>query len=290
MVQLDGLEFMTKLNKLALMAGIVGVLGVTSAHATGYNNDLIIGFSDGVGNDLLYDLGAPSAITNGASWNLSALVSTFTLNTVNWGVVGNSSQTLQNRLIYTTFGSAPGPVNSGIGSQLNTDLTSMYQPFPAAGAGQHLSTDPTGPNSWNQQTINPTLSAQYANEFENPNVTGLTSIKLWKVQANSTPGVLLGSFSLAANGVVTFATNSVVSGPPAPQITSITRAGNVSTISFTTTNGSFTYKLYYTNATGLKVATSLWATSATTVTGDGLVKSIPDTTTDTNRFYRVSAQ
>ncbi|HEX4265939.1 MAG TPA: hypothetical protein VH597_16515 [Verrucomicrobiae bacterium] len=279
---------MTKINKLALLAGVVGF--VTSAHAAGYTGDLLIGFSDGVGNDVIYDLGAPTVITDGANWNLASVTSTFMLTTVNWGVVGNTLVNGANRLCYTTFNITPLPLGAGAASQINTDDKALYTTFTTAGAGQHITIAPTEDNSWNRQTINPTLDVQYANEWENPNIVGTTSFKFWRVQADTSAPILLGTFNLAANGVLTFHTNSVVTTPPPPQITSITRAGNLSTISFTTTNGSFTYKLSYTNATGLKAATSLWATSPTTVSGNGSVQSIPDTTTDTNRFYRVSVQ
>ena len=86
----------------------------------------------------------------------------------------------------------------------------MYQNFPAAGAGQHLAIAPTDDNSWNHQTINPTLTSQYVNAWKNPNTVGTTSFNFWKVQANSSAPVLLGTFNLAANGVLTFHTNSVV--------------------------------------------------------------------------------
>jgi hypothetical protein len=185
---------------------------------------------------------------------------------------------------------APTTAGNGRGFGVDSADEAMFRTLPAAGAGQHATIAPTEDNSWNRQTINPTLTSQYLNAWENPNTVGTTSFNFWKVQANSTAPVQLGTFSLAANGVLTFHINSVVTTPPPPQITSITRVGNTSTISFTTTNGSFTYKLNYTNATGLKAAISLWATSPTTVTGTGSTQSIPDTTTDTNRFYRVSVQ
>jgi hypothetical protein len=279
---------MTKLNKLVLLAGVVGM--VTSTRAATYNSDVFIGFSDGVGNDVLYDLGAPAAITDGANWNLASVTSTFNLSTVNWGVVGNNLTTGTNRLLYTTFNVAPATAGNGRGTAVNTADGGMYRNFPTAGAGQHFTIAPTDDNSWNRQTINPTLTSQYLNAWENPNTVGTTSFNFWQVQCNSSAPALLGTFSFAATGVLTFHTNSVVSAPPPPQIVSITRVGNTSTVSFTTTNGSFSYKLVYTNSTGLTAATSLWATSPITVTGNGSVNSIPDTTTDTNRFYRVSVQ
>ena len=277
---------MIKIKNLAVLAGLTGILGATSAHAAAYNGDLFIGFSDGVGNDQLYDLGAPSVMTNGASWNLATLVSTYTLSTVNWGVIGNSSSAGSARLLYTTSDATPATVNAGRGTSINSATLSTYNNFPAAGSGQHFAIVPTDDNSWNRQTLNPTLGTQYFNAWENPNTTGITSFKLWRVKADSSAPVLLGALSLAANGVLTFATNSVASAPPVPQIVAIQRVGSTSTVYFTTTN-SFTYSLYYTNSSGLKAPINTWPVVVTTVTGNGLTNSIPDVTSETNRFYRV---
>lgn len=101
----------------------------------------------------------------------------------------------------------------------------------------------------------------------------------------------VGYFTFNPDGTLTFTRASgTVPPPPAPQITQITRAGNTSTISFTTVGGSYTYSLHYTNAAGLAAPVSSWPVAANTVTGDGAVKSLSDTTTDAGRLYRVSAQ
>ncbi len=87
---------------------------------------------------------------------------------------------------------------------------------------------------------------------------------------------------------MTYKTNSVVVIPPAPKIVSIVRTGGISTISFTTTNGTFTYTLYYTNSAGLTAPLTNWAASTTTLVGNGNTNSLSDTTAaTTNRFYRI---
>jgi hypothetical protein len=99
----------------------------------------------------------------------------------------------------------------------------------------------------------------------------------------------VGYFTLNPNGTMTFTrASTTVAQPPAPQIVSITRVGNTSTVFFTTTNGTFTYTLYYTNSAGL--TSSNWPASPTTLVGNGSTNSLTDTTTDVSRFYRVSAQ
>ena len=101
----------------------------------------------------------------------------------------------------------------------------------------------------------------------------------------------VGYFTLNPGGTMTFtrATSAVVQPPPPPQIVAITRIGNLSTVYFTTTNGSYTYGLNYTSSSGLPTAAASWSTSPNTVTGNGLTNSLTDTTTDPNRFYRVTA-
>ena len=101
----------------------------------------------------------------------------------------------------------------------------------------------------------------------------------------------VGYFTLNPAGTMTFtrASTAVVLPPPPPQIVAITRAGNISTVYFTTTNGSYTYGLNYTASSGLPTPAATWTVSPTTVTGNGLTNSLTDTTTDPNRFYRVTA-
>jgi hypothetical protein len=97
----------------------------------------------------------------------------------------------------------------------------------------------------------------------------------------------VGYFTLNPNGTMTFTRASTVAQPPAPQIVSMARSGNTSTVFFTTTNGTFTYSLYYTNSTGLTASATNWPVSSTTLIGNGLTNSLSDTTTATNRFYRI---
>jgi hypothetical protein len=101
----------------------------------------------------------------------------------------------------------------------------------------------------------------------------------------------VGYFTLNPAGTMTFTRNSgvvVQNPPPPPQIVAITRVGNLSTVYFTTTNGTYTYGLSYTNSTGLLAPAANWPASLNTVTGNGAMNSLTDTTTDGSRFYRVT--
>jgi len=102
---------------------------------------------------------------------------------------------------------------------------------------------------------------------------------------------LVGSFQLTPDGKMTFTRASTVAppSPPPPTVLSLSRTANITTISFATTNGA-TYTLYYTNAAGLGQSVTTWPAASTTITGDGSIKSFADTTTDPDRFYRVSGK
>jgi len=280
------------MKMLSLALTVATGLVVASTQAATYNGNLIIGFSDGFGDDLVYDLGPYSSITNGQTWNLNALLSAYTLSTVNWGVVGNSTTAANggigtSRKIWTTRIETPSTVTgNSFGANINTADASIYQSFGSAGTGQNVYISPLDDNSWNRQTINPTLTGQYQNVYGNPNATGTSTISFWQAIANNSTPVIVGSFSLATNGVVTFTPPS--STPPAPTL-SITRNGNVSSISFLSAN-SATYTLLFTNSIGLTTSAANWPVLGGTIAGDGTIKTFTDTTSDANRSYRVKAQ
>lgn len=107
----------------------------------------------------------------------------------------------------------------------------------------------------------------------------------------------LGYFTLNTDGTMTFTRQANTSGgggnnpPPQPvlALTSRLQSGQItSTISFNTTNGA-TYKLYFTNAAGLKTPMTNWPSLTTTITGDGAMHSFTNTSTDAVRFYSIGA-
>lgn len=195
---------MNKLYKAALLAAL-GLAGITTAQAATYNGDLLIGFTSGTGNDLVYDLGARSSLVDGQTWNLTSLLTGYNLNTINWGVIGDKNVSGV-RLVWSTTG---GPTaNSIIGNTawgtLDNITGSMYFDFSTAGAGNSITPDSTTQNSWNQQTIAGSLTTQYHNAYENPNVTGLSSASLFEVINNGSTPTQIGTFTLDNLGVVTF--------------------------------------------------------------------------------------
>jgi len=259
-----------------------------------YNGDLILGFTATTGNDIEFDLGPASSLVSGDSWNLSSILGSFNLATVNWGVVGttNISGTRLSCLTYndTLYGNNL-PTLGGVGAWTNikTANTAIYNnAFTSAGVHNAATIAASSSASWNSETANPTLGNQYQNENVNPNFTGEGTVDFWVQNEATETNSVLGTFSLSASGVVTYKTNSVVVVPPAPNIVSIVRTNGISTISFTTANGAFTYTLYYTNSAGLTAPLTSWAASTTTLVGNGNTNSLTDTTAaTTNRFYRI---
>lgn len=102
----------------------------------------------------------------------------------------------------------------------------------------------------------------------------------------------VGYFTLSYAGTLTFTRGSsgtVTNPPPTAPTLTVARTGTTTQISFTADKGA-TYKLYYTGTAGLTQPLTSWATAPTTITGDGSTQTFSDTTTDSVRFYRVSAQ
>lgn len=280
-------------NKLyqAALLSLMGLASAATAQAqTAYNGDLMVGFTQGSGNDFIYDLGAGSSLTNGETWNLAASLSTagMTVDAASWGVIGSIKIGSTGYAWSTVPVGNPTPallVSTPGWAGLYQPTKSIYQNFSTAGAGQSLLISYANENSWNTQTINPVNSEDYVNAYGNPNVSGATAASLYETVANNSAPVLIGSFTLNESGVLTY---NVTPSVATPQIVGISRQGNVSTVSFTTANGP-TYTLYYTNASGLTAPVATWPSVTTTVAGNGLTNSIPDTTTDAIRFYRVGA-
>jgi hypothetical protein len=262
---------------------------------TPYNGDLIVGFTTGSGNDLVYDLGRPSSLTNGQIWNLNSLISQYDLASVKWGVVGNTlnpgGRSTDNK-IYSTLATnalVPGSISSSTYAAAQTAVAAIYSGFPSPGAGSYLSVaaNAISQNSWYEQTVSPSLTSQYRNAYGNPNVAGTTSAALWLIDDQGAPSTVLGTFSLGASGVVTYHQSSVSAPPLVPQL-SITRNGGLSSILFLSTNGA-TYTLFFTNHSGLGTSVTNWPSMPGTIKGDGSMKSFTDTTTDADRVYRVGA-
>jgi hypothetical protein len=194
---------MRKQIKLAALAAAAGMVAA-SAQAANYNSDLIVGFTSGSGSDFVYDLGAESSLTAGETWNLSSFLGSFTLSSVQWGVIGDKLN-IGTAWATTTGLFTPGTIgNLQTLSPIDSATATIYGNLPAAGAGQNASVDHTFDASWNVETINPDLDSDYVNQFVNPNVTGEVSDYFYSVKDNGSDPTLVGNFSLDGSGTLTF--------------------------------------------------------------------------------------
>jgi len=89
----------------------------------------------------------------------------------------------------------------------------------------------------------------------------------------------IGTFTITAGGGLTF-----TAGPPPPGITSVSRSGNTSTVSFNTVL-SGNYSLIYTNTFG--GSSTNWPVVGSSLVGDGNNNSLTHFSPDSNGFYRV---
>jgi len=99
------------------------------------------------------------------------------------------------------------------------------------------------------------------------------------------PGTYLGYFTFNTNGVMTYTAGPSPLAPPI--ITSVTRSGTDTTVSFTT-QSAVQYSLSFTNSTGLSSPVATWPNTGN-VTGNGSIKSLTHTASDANLFYKVKA-
>lgn len=109
----------------------------------------------------------------------------------------------------------------------------------------------------------------------------------YQLSPNSVPvnGTYVGYFELNTNGVLSY----VAYPSTTPVLKSISRSGNSTLINYTA--GVYgTYTLRETNSAGLTAAFLTWPAVTTLTSGDTAVHSATDTTTDTNRFYVITAQ
>ena len=291
----------------ALIAAI-GLAGANTLLADS-GGHLLLGITQSghntTGNDLYYDLGPAASLTNGMTWDLSALLTAqdYTLSQIQWGVLGDSRNgdtqfknphtgltwysdgvTPQNLSGYAAFNSLQNWVDS-----VEQTVTGAANMVSTNGQNRAVYYSGTSTPSWYELSITPG-SWYEATGRADVNVTGTgSSEKVWLIVNDDSAPTQIGTITLNSSGVFTFST--IPNTPPAPRIVAITRTNNTSWIYFTTTN-SYTYKLHYTNAAGLGTAVSNWPAATMTVTGSGgaATNHITDTTSDPIRFYSVGVQ
>jgi hypothetical protein len=211
---------MKNLYKAALLAALgLGTIASAQAQFTysgtpqsgggaTYNSDLILGFTSTSGTDTEFDLGTETSLVNGETWNLSSILTSYNLSTVDWGVVGTVTSGHLSYLTYddAVYGDNLQTITTGIWTGINTANKTIYNnAFSSAGADNAATVLASSPGSWNSETVNPTLGTQYQNvNAANPNSTGEDTVDFWVQNAATGTDSEIGTFSLASDGVVTF--------------------------------------------------------------------------------------
>ena len=211
-----------------MQAAAALALATSAAQAQYSSGDLVVGFTSGSGNDLVYDLGKYSTLTDGQSWNLnSALTSSpgsyTSLGNLNFGVVGALSLGLSGsaKTVYSTVPTAQGaPVsipNTTTFNGIRTSVDTIGQFITSGPAGIDAASDPA---SWNGETIvggSGTFYNNYGSATQNdPNSTtpatftfGAVVEDLYGAKADNTPATLLGTFTFDSSGTLTFNATAV---------------------------------------------------------------------------------
>jgi hypothetical protein len=279
------------LSTLALLA----LLATPLARAWNYNDgDLLLVFRASGHNDIEFDLGAVTNLlgnTNGytttiTGWDTSLVTTEFgtDLTGVSVALLAVSSPTDANP---TAWLSSAEPNTSAYRGNLGDWTANLHSIIGAVGE-RPLVPVPITPTEANAYSINPGAKQAYdyvvsgGNDSFIPQLGGHAPftveqavpglLDFWAIQPTNTtqaPDTLIGTFTITANGALTF-----VAGPRPSNITAVTRSGNVSTVQFTTTVGN-TYSLAYTNVLGGLVAT--WPVDATTLIGDGNINTLNHT-------------
>jgi hypothetical protein len=273
------------------------LLGFTIPSSTG---DLIIDLGlpskVGVGGTNVVDLNANGSVGLSASALKTQLNSLYgSMNTLSWGVVGSHFSNTHNAAIYFTVlhDAAPHSKPGSFGGP-NAAISTAGD---AIVSGNQAVVDPTQQTgqSWSEAIAPGPKVYSFTTTFgASPNLTtpatfasGTNHIiaDLYYTAVNLTNVVLEGSLTLGSDGSFTFTPASKTTPPPAP-MASISHGGDTITVSFSTVNGAV-YSLHFTNNAGLLQPVSNWAVSGNTITGNGQTASFTDTTSATDRVYRV---
>jgi hypothetical protein len=212
-------ENMKNTIKATLVA--LAVVGVTSGARAAYSGDLLVGFTTTTGNDLVYDLGLFTSLTDGETWNMTAPIASTSnsgllSSSVQWGVIGTKNTGGVRSSWATKVGSAPPAIpNTTTFNNIDLDTTSMAGSLgvtTTSSPGTFASEDSSSatPNSWNQQTISSPSAGSYHKVNVNPNTTGSSTVSFYQTISGGTASSLVGTFNFdTSSGILTFDAVSV---------------------------------------------------------------------------------
>jgi hypothetical protein len=299
------------LSTLALLA----LLASPQARAWTYNdNDLLLVFRKSGHPNIEFDLGSVSNLLNQANgyttaitgWDSSLVTTEFgaDLTGVKIVLLAVTSRTNASPTAWlssaepntTAYNDSPSDWSSSLQSIISAVGTKPLYPIniPVAGSNAY-SIDPGGlyaASSYDYIVSGGTLSSKTIPKLGGnaPFVVEQAIpgfLDFWQIQPTSSstppPDHLVGTFTITANGTLTF-----VAGPRPSNITAVSNSSNVSAVQFTTTVGTI-YSLAYTNALGGPLST--WPVDGTTnLVGDGKINTINHNSTGNAEFYNIRAQ
>src|ERR1017187_13384 len=311
-----------KVGLIALLTS-VAASGVWAGTLTNYAvGDVLVCFRKG-GNDMVVDAGAITTLSN-ATPNQRISITGYTgtqlaavgTNGVSWSAfTWLSNNTLFVTKARTSLNDQTTPwlaqrssVQSGTALLMATippgaldELNLLVYPVSTPTAVVEEDSSAGNPNYTDGLSYHDALTGSYGGQFNgnfagNPENTTMNNFTTSGKVVRSdfyqmTPtsdyalGKWLGYFELSTNGAMTY----VAYPSTTPVMASITRAGNLTTITYTT--GLYgTYTLRGTNSLNSGTAMANWPAIATLTSGDTATHTITDTTTDNIRFYTITAQ
>lgn len=296
------------LSTLALLA----LLATPLARAWTYNDgDLLLVFRASGQPDVEFDLGSVNNLlghANGTTipitgWDSSLVTSRFGTDLTGVSVILLAANS-KNGPNPTAWISSSDPNVFAYRDNFSDWSTSLYGVINAIG-NKPVFPVPITPTETNAYVLSPANKASYDYIVSGGTASGANYIPqlggnvaftveqvipgqldFWAIQPTNTvnvPDTLVGTFTITANGVLTF-----IAGPRSANVTAVTHSGNVSTVQFTTTVGNV-YSIAYTNQLG--GATATWPVDANTLLGDGNVDTLSHTNTGASaEFYRITTQ
>lgn len=296
-----------------LLLALSALLPALTSRAWNYSDgDAILVFRASGFNDVEFNLGNISQFTNVPSgttitvtnWNRALATNTFGTDLSGLGValVATTSWTnvTANKFSWITAADTNGTVNNFTPSGWQSKLSLVISSIGQAPLTYLLPSNQPAAYSIDPSQNSVDKKASYDFIVSGGNYTSIeqfggnapftveavipSNFSLWRIAPTglATSAAYVGTFSLSASGVLTFKAGSLA--PAAPTITSITRSGTLTTVTFPTSSGA-SYTLAYTNV--LRGAAATWPVVSGPIAGDGTAKSLTHTTSGTNGFYRL---
>jgi hypothetical protein len=307
---------MKRFLQLTLVGLALSVAPLARA-GTYQDGDVLLIFREFGFNDVEFDIGNISQFLNQpigstvpvTGWTLATATGVFgsDLTGVSFIVAATQAVTNSDRLAWLSS------ANPGAGATISDVTPSAWQAnlwsiidsvgtrpityqVPSSGTGWSYSIDPQGSyklasydNIVTDDEVNGGSIAEFGGHAPF-SVEGVipASLGFWQIQGTNAnpkpPAAYIGSFIVDAAGDLTFTAGQAPTPTP-PTILGITRAGGVSTVTFTT-SPSGNYSLVYTNTLGSPIST--WPVVGASVAGNGANQSLTYTnSSDSAGFYGV---